>query len=317
MTSIRFAFALAATATIVIGCGRPGNYEQTPESGTGTVVVYTVNYPLKYFADRIGGEHVDVVFPAPPDGDPAFWTPDASAVSAYQQADLILLNGATYAKWVSNVTLPESKLVNTTQAVKEKYISVSDAVTHSHGPGDVHSHAGTAFTTWLDPEIAIAQAGAIHQALAELRPEHSDAFKQNYEALTSDMNALGEKLEKATRDASQQPIIFSHPVYQYLQRKYGLKGESVHWEPNTLPSEDDWAKMRELLKRHPAKWMIWEGNPVDESVKQLSELGIDSIVFDPCGNMPDDGDWLQVMNRNAEELARIRSASESNLPSDH
>ena len=26
--------------------------------------VYTVNYPLAYFAERIGGNHVEVVFPA-------------------------------------------------------------------------------------------------------------------------------------------------------------------------------------------------------------------------------------------------------------
>ena len=45
------------------------------EEESGPLVVYTVNYPLAYFAERIGGEAVEVHFPAPPDEDPAYWEP--------------------------------------------------------------------------------------------------------------------------------------------------------------------------------------------------------------------------------------------------
>ena len=62
--------------------------------------VHTVSYPLAYFAERVGGAAVDVTFPAPTATDPASWSPDAETIAAYQKADLILLNGATYAKWV-------------------------------------------------------------------------------------------------------------------------------------------------------------------------------------------------------------------------
>jgi len=66
--------------------------------------LYVVNYPLKYFAERIGGEHVKAVFSTPADVDPAYWNPDVVNVSAFQKADLILLNGAGYAKWVAKVS---------------------------------------------------------------------------------------------------------------------------------------------------------------------------------------------------------------------
>ncbi len=77
------------------------------------ITVYVVNYPLQYFAERIGGEHVKVVFPAPANVDPAYWMPDVKTISDYQQADLILLNGAGYAKWVNKVSLPRLRMVNT------------------------------------------------------------------------------------------------------------------------------------------------------------------------------------------------------------
>lgn len=303
------AIALATAATLLVGCSGPGDSDVAREPATGTVTIYTVNYPLKYFADRIGGEHVDVVFPASPDEDPAFWLPDAATVSTYQQADLILLNGATYAKWVRKVTLPESKLVNTTKAIKGNYIAVAGAITHSHGSGQQHSHQGTAFTTWLDPEIAIAQAEAVRQALVKLRPTYKAAFQRGFESLKSDLEALDVKLAASLEQASQQPVIFSHPVFQYLTRKYGLNAKSVHWEPDAVPNADKWAAFEEVRKDHPAEWMIWEGEPLTESLNQLSERGVESVVFNPCGNTPADGDWLQVMNRNAESLAHVFSTT--------
>jgi zinc transport system substrate-binding protein len=48
--------------------------------------------------------------------------------------------------------------------------------------------------------------------------------------------------------------------------------------------------------------MIWEGEPVQASVDKLKTLGIDSLVFDPCGNVPQQGDFLTIMRQNVENL---------------
>ena len=129
------------------------------------LTVYTVNYPLQYFTQRIAGDHARVVFPAPADVDPAFWMPDRKTIGDYQQADLIVLNGAAYAGWVSKASLPRLRQVNTSKAFKNGFITVKDTVTHSHGPAGEHSHTGTAFTTWLDFYQAVQQAQAIAEAL--------------------------------------------------------------------------------------------------------------------------------------------------------
>jgi ABC-type Zn uptake system ZnuABC Zn-binding protein ZnuA len=130
-------------------------------AAAGTLKVYVVNYPLQCFAERIGAGHVNVVFPAPADVDPAYWMPDAKTISDYQQADLILVNGANYAQW---------------------------------------------------------------------------------------------------------------------------------------------SELQAMLKIHPARWMIWEGKPMNESAERLKAIGVDSLVFDPCGNRPDQGDFLSVMRQNVENL---------------
>jgi ABC-type Zn uptake system ZnuABC Zn-binding protein ZnuA len=93
------------------------------------LTVYTVSYPMKYFAERIAANHAKVVFPAPADEDPAFWIPDLQTIGAYQQADLIILNGATYAGWIEKVSLPRSKLVNTSVKFGE-YLSEVQGPVH-------------------------------------------------------------------------------------------------------------------------------------------------------------------------------------------
>ena len=64
----------AASAALLSGCGGGGLGDVPPIAGdTPTkLVIYTVNYPLAYFAERIGGDLVAVHFPAPEDVDPAF-----------------------------------------------------------------------------------------------------------------------------------------------------------------------------------------------------------------------------------------------------
>jgi zinc transport system substrate-binding protein len=61
-------------------------------------------------------------------------------------------------------------------------------------------------------------------------------------------------------------------------------------------------ELNRILKEHSAKWMIWEGEPVQASVDKLKTLGIDSLVFDPCGNVPQQGDFLTIMRQNVENL---------------
>ena len=62
--------------------------------------------------------------------------------------------------------------------------------------------------------------------------------------------------------------------------------------------------------------MIWEAAPGVETVRELRTLGIESVVFDPCGAAPVDGDYLSVMNENLEALRMVYVESESDLSSD-
>lgn len=277
------------------------------EAGVNKPLAIASNYPLYVFAQEIAGDAVEVRFPDIA-GDPATWSPDGEAAALLQTADLIILNGAGYESWLSFITVPEDRLLDTTAGLGDQLIPMDVAV-HQHGPEGEHSHPGMAITTWLDPQIAIAQARVIEQAFATLLPKHSAEFETGFSQLETRLQALDHSMQQAFEPLQGQPVVFSHPVYQYLQNHFGINGRSVHWEPGEEPGVRDWIDFQNLLREHPAKLMIWEDQPLSEIQTRLEQTGIRSMVFQPTGNRPEHGDYFTVMEANMQRLAVALSAT--------
>jgi zinc transport system substrate-binding protein len=199
--------------------------------------------------------------------------------------------------------------VDTSAALADQLIPMDDTVTHSHGPGGDHSHQGTAFTTWLDMDFAVGQARAVFDALVRLRPENESVFRERLHDLEKDLGELDRRLTSVAERIGDRSLVFSHPVYQYLVRGYGLNGGSVHWEPDQTPGDDQWRELFELLSVHTVAWMIWENEPLTETVNRLEDLGIKSLVFRSCGNRPVEGSLMSVMLDNVAALERAFPAS--------
>jgi zinc transport system substrate-binding protein len=263
--------------------------------------VVTSNYPLYYFATEIAGNTMDVRFPAIT-GDPALWTPTGEEAVQLQGADLIIINGAGYESWMDWVTLPEHNILNTSEAMQDRLVPILETSVHQHGPRGEHSHQGTAFTTWLDPSVAAAQATVIAQAFSRLHPRDSETHNANLEVLKTNLQKLDHSFETAFSALASEPVVFSHPVYQYLQNRYRINGVSVHWEPDQAPGVKDWIDLQNLLREHPARLMIWEDQPLQEVKSRLMEMGVRSIVFHPAGNRPLQGNYLSVMEENIDEI---------------
>lgn len=288
------------------GCAQKEKEAAVSSQQVQKPVVYVSNYPLQYFVERVA-PWVEVRFPADAASDPAYWKPTAQDVSAMQMADVIVLNGASYETWLNNVSLAQTQLVDTSEELKDRFIPLEGQVTHSHGLEGEHEHYGTAFTLWLDMTLAQAQAQAISADFATRWPERAAGIEQSAAALMRDLLSLDDEMKTIVSAAPDLPVLFSHPVYQYLEKRYGINGKSVHWEPDAMPDDKMWQELTTLVDTHPAQWMIWEGNPLPEIATKLASLGIQSVVFDPCGGKPDQGDFLSVMKTNMAALQAVFS----------
>ncbi len=268
------------------------------------LAVHATSYPLAFLAERIGAGAVEVVFPVPEGVDPAHWNPDPATIARAQQADLLLRSGAGDPAWLDLASLHRDRVIDTTASVRDRLLE-QETVRHQHGPEGEHSHGAWAGATWLDPTLAEAQAEAISQALVARRPMHADVFRSNLAALVAELEVLDRALTRAARRLAGAPLLYSHPVYSYLQARYGLNGRSVSWEPDELPRQAQWRALRRLLQEHPAHTMLWEADPLPEVAARLAALGIESRVYTPCANRPGEGDWLTAMHANLHVLQGV------------
>jgi zinc transport system substrate-binding protein len=270
------------------------------------ITVITSNYPLYYFASQIVSgmdTGVEIILPEI-EGDPASWQPDSESITDLQGADLVVLNGAGYESWLGWVTLPEDLLLDTSASFADQLIPVESETVHQHGPSGEHSHKGYAFTVWLNPKLAIEQSRSIHQALTRLLPDQAAPLDEGLARLTRSLEQLDQEQEALFNKLGSRPVLFSHPVYQYLQARYGINGASVHWEPGEMPATSDWIELGNILSSHPAGLMLWEDTPLEEVAAKLLESGIRSVPFHTASNRPDNGDYLDVMRDNMLRLAQ-------------
>jgi zinc transport system substrate-binding protein len=297
--------ALLSTFLFAAACGdKQGDTVVDATEDVGNVVVVASNYPVYYFADRIAegvGDKLTIILPDI-SGDPAFWIPDESQAQLLQSADMILLNGAGAEPWLELISLDRRYVLNTTGELSDELIALEESVQHQHGPEGEHSHQGYAFTTWLNPLLAIEQARTVTQAFAERIPEAESLFEENMAKLEEDLVALDKRLAIALAAFNGQPVLFSHPVYQYLQNRYSINGASVHWEPDQEPTTPAWIALQQLRGTHPATIMLWEDEPLPSTAKRLSAAGISSVSFDTVANKPEEGDFLSAMNANITRI---------------
>lgn len=298
---------VAVTVVVLIGVGltivgcSSGTTDATPDPVDDSRTILTVNGPLACMARAIVGDGADVEYPGPADGDPSEWRPSVETLGAFQQADLILLNGAGYAGWTASASLPGSRMVDTSDGFAGRLIHES-AVTHTHGTEGHHHHADrTAFTTWLDLELAAEHALAIHDAVVARWPDLREAAGVSHQTLRTALLDLHDEY-RTTLSAVESPILTSHPVYQYFGRAYGLEIHSVHWEPVTVPDEHGWEDLYAILRDHDASLMLWEGPPHPDIERTLLEGGVTCVVVDPAATSDD---LLGVLRSNLE---RIRAA---------
>lgn len=300
----RALFLCLTTAGLLAACGGERLPPQQPqaEPAAGAYLV-AVNHPLQYFAQRLIGDEVEVRLPAPADEDPALWQPSVGELLELQGASLVLLSGAGYSPWLGKVSLAESRLLVTSESARGQWIERVGEVTHTHGPGGEHAHSGYLFTIWMDLQLARVQAEAIAAALIELWPEQRDPVTARLEALLADIDALDADYEAELSRLAGRQIIYSHPVYQYFERRYGVPGLSLHWEPDAMPSQAQWQELEGLVS--DSTLFVWEAQPDAAIAGKMRELGVEFVVIDPAGNERE-RDWLVVQRENIERLRGVQ-----------
>ncbi|MCH2183191.1 MAG: zinc ABC transporter substrate-binding protein [Mariniblastus sp.] len=312
-TAARFVLALILPALwLTPGCQRSDRNPQDNAAFSQPVrsnLVSAVSYPLYYLTGQLlEGTPVKVDLIAPPAGASDQWTPDQQQIETLQKSDLIIANGpgAPFAKWMVRVSLPESRVVPTTDNFSlEEFIMVKDhRVVHRHGPEGEHSHPFMVSETWLDPAMAKKQAGEIATALASSYPEMGDRFQQNLQQLNGSLDGLTERFEMIPTGS----VITATPRLKFLTRAAGLPDTHLLWFD--LPEESLWQTGGEQafldrVKESGSRCILFDTDPPNWLKERLEQLGypVHSLDSFSQGGLPAGGaDFMQVMENNLQIL---------------
>ena len=176
------------------------------------------------------------------------WRPRRAEIETLRAAKVIVMNGAGFEPWQDRVSLPGSRVVDSSNGYKDQLLRIPDAVTHQHGPDGPHSHAGYVWATWLDPALAAAQLTEFEKAVAKVAPELRLQMGRETAALKAQLESINQELEilKASVANSNFMFVSDSPAVMYLTRRLGVDLKYLHWQDQERPTETDREELRTL-----------------------------------------------------------------------
>lgn len=275
----RTVLAAVVTGFVVAACGGG----EDPSAARERPVVVATNWPLCSFASRLGGERVEVGCVLLPGEDARGWRPQREELRALTDADLLLLNGAGLEEWAARANLPRGRVVDTAAGFVERHLEIPGAVVHSHGTGEVHTHAGTDPHTWLDPELAILQARAVRDGLARVLPADAAAeLDARLAELVAELRENAALLDALPPLRDGEVVAVTHPTWAYVAARKDWPIVELEVDPTRPPTAPELDVMRARLAGRHAVVILWEAAPADAVVERLrAAFDAPSVVWPP------------------------------------
>ena len=302
---------LLAVLIAVVGC-RPSSNDPSD----GRPVVYTTFYPLYDFAQKIGGDKVQVRCLIRPGIEPHDWEPSARDLADLSKSDLFLCNGLGMEPWIKNA-------VDAMGAVRFQVVETAQGVTpivggHHHEHGEHHEHHDDYSApdphVWLSPVNVKIILKNIADAFVKLDPDNAEYYQENLRLWSAKCDELDRKYRDALSAAERKEIVVSHQAFGYLCREYGLT--QIPIEGLTLQSDPGMARMAELVKkiRDDKIPVVFVESSQDARIGDAlaKETCADVDVLNPYETLYDDqikagDDYFSVMTRNLEAVKKAIS----------
>jgi hypothetical protein len=291
-------------------------------------------YPLKYLAEKVGGEHVSVTSLTPDGAEPHDLELSPKMVDSLSSADAVIyLAGFQSAvdeaieqqapKTVIDVS-SAAELVEAgsdanhpaeEEATEETQSGETDAHDHDH---EGHDHAGHDHHHdmsadphfWLDPVRMAKAATLVGDKLAEADSAHADTYKANAKALAEELTTLGDTLVTKTSKCQVKTFVTAHTAFGYLADRTGLTQVGISGlDPESSPSPARLAEIGQIAKEQGVTTIFTEAL-IDPKVAQTlaDDLGITTAVLDPIESQTDASkDYAAVMQANIDALTKANN----------
>lgn len=228
--------------------------------------VVTTFYPLTFFAQQIGGEEVIVKQLIPDNLEAHSWQPSFSDISAVNEADLIIFNGASLDHWLEDDILPavdssDKVIVETTEELQllEGQPEKVDEHEELYNPH-----------TWISPFLAKQQAQRIFEALIQKDPNHKDYYRDRWQTLKAKFEEMDKNYMSELSKKRKEEIFVAHSAFGYLADRYGfIQYGILGISADEQPSASIYANLMEMMIEHETYVVYVDPVYLNESAQTL------------------------------------------------
>ncbi|MCC6502672.1 MAG: zinc ABC transporter substrate-binding protein [Deltaproteobacteria bacterium] len=270
-------------------------------------------YPLAHFAEKAGGERIDVFMVTPAGVESHDFEPTPRDIKRIREASLFLYNGAGLDPWAERIepTLRESGVRTLGMASKFTLLNAEKEDGHDE---DGHNHGEEAFDPhiWLDPLMAAEQTSLIGEALEAADPTNAASYRALSREYSDKLKALHEEFSAGLSKCERRDLVVAHDAFGYLARRYGVNIIAVTGVfSGEDPSPRRIAEITKIVRERSIRYIFFEPLTSPKIAETIArETGAKVLEINPLEGLTKDEvasgkDYISVMRMN---LANIRKA---------
>lgn len=292
------------SAAVFVACNGEADGYAEDNSNSRPLKIYASFFVLADFAQKIGGDAVEVHTLIPPGVEAHDFEPTPKRMIALGEADVFVYNGGGFEAWAE-------KAADTLDGKNTRIINTAEALGLVNGGSDDHAGGLLDPHIWLDPHLAEKQAAAIKDALVTIDPDNAQAYEKNFNEFAEQIAALDEKISQTVETAKRNEIIVSHAAFGHLAERYDLVQIAVSGNsPAAEPSQKELQAVIEFAKAHDVRYILYEpfvSSKVADVVRK--EIGAEALTLHPLENVSKEDlergeDYFSIMEKNVQHLEK-------------
>ncbi len=201
----------------------------TPACGEKLQVAVSI-VPQKYFLEKIGGKHINVMVIVPPGGNPATYEPKPQQMARMSRCKVYFGIGVPFEQvWLPRFSKATEgiNIVRTDNGIQKVPMKPAKHALrikrNEHGTNDPH--------IWLSPPLVMIQARNILEGLLRAYPEKRKVFEANYRSFIQEIVDVDLKIRSIfSCPCKPNRFLVFHPAWGYFARTYGLEQVSLEME---------------------------------------------------------------------------------------
>ncbi len=257
------------TGAVALMIGLVGALAAVTKSGSqsavvgSTVKVVAGENPWGNVASQIGGVHVSVTsILNDPGTDPHLYSSDARTALAVSRADLVIVNGLGYDKFLT-------KLLAASPSGHRQTLSVMDVLKPTGGNPNPH--------LWYDIARVTDVARAIERALARDDRAHAAAYRANLVRFERSLQPVLGLLNHLRATHQGAPVAYTERVPGYVLAAAGLDVKTPGrfaqaMEDGNEPSSSDVATMSSLMTNGGVGVLLYNSQATSAATQHVRDL---------------------------------------------